>query len=190
MCSLDSSINSCNALALVHIDFHRKLQWCTFVVDKVDKDRLSSVGRLAWDIEGWVVPPFRVHFANKQLIPKAEWLRSIGMQQRPMLRYSSNHMRCECFLSRSVIGEWKAQEKQWKVKFHFTAITLSLNMNSTSSHQLTLGHCWKYSSPTTFSFSKNSTVCHNPIAPLASRQDVSMRIAVAVIAPADRLQHP
>lgn len=56
--------------------------------------------------------------------------------------------------------------------------------------RLTVGHCWKYSSPTTFSFSKNSTVCHNPIAPLASRQAVNIKIAVAVMAPADRRQHP
>lgn len=56
--------------------------------------------------------------------------------------------------------------------------------------RLTFGHCWKYSSPTTFSFSKNSTVCHNPIAPLASRQAVNIKIAVAVMAPADRRQHP
>uniref|UniRef100_A0A8D8K0Z2 (northern house mosquito) hypothetical protein n=1 Tax=Culex pipiens TaxID=7175 RepID=A0A8D8K0Z2_CULPI len=54
----------------------------------------------------------------------------------------------------------------------------------------TVVQLWKKSSPTTFSFSKNSTVCQSPMAPAASRHAVSISIAVAVMAPEDRFQHP
>lgn len=218
MCSLffhrtlpHSRSSSCSALALVHTGCHRMRPWCTSAVDRVDRDRLSSVDRLAWDTEGSAAPPSRVHFVSTRLIPRGEWRRSIGMRQRPMQQYSSSRMRCEYSLSRSAIGSRdvgkarkrrkERKEKKWKWKdnekwnFNFSNAASSARRMWTArarrqSYQLTLGQSWKYSSPTTFSFSKNSTVCHKPMAPLASKHEVSMRIAVAVMAPAERLQQP
>lgn len=169
--SLKWLFNSYNDPELDHIGIRRTLQG-TLAVDMEDMHRpLAFEDKLASGIVGSVVLPFHVRNANTRLIQKGELQQLIYMQLQPKQQCSSNRKIYECC-------RVKSKKK----------LCCYLYVKDKRLH--TFGHCWKYSSPTTFSFSKNSTVCHNPIAPLARRHAVSIRIAVAVIAPADLLQQP
>lgn len=85
---------------------HRTPAAGRLVEDKEDKRRLVAFeDKRASDIEGSVAPLSRVHFVDTRLIPKEEWQQSVCMPLPPNQQCMTNHMKRECCLSKSKIGE-------------------------------------------------------------------------------------